>query len=227
MIVPLSSSLAATFGSLVRHHVATPAQPLSPPSPGITWVWAANGIWKRGVDRHLDALIRVHAAPVVPGLAYLLPHVRWSCYDRRLPVQLLHGILLHARKAAQVTTSGLALPIEQQYHIVYDREQRTLRATVPPQEASTARVRYAMPPGAVLLDLHSHHQMPSYFSSTDDRDDTGLSVSAVIGEIFMHPTICCRINVYGHRQRVPALALFDGLGPFVDTLEGHDDCVDD
>ena len=59
--------------------------------------------------------------------------------------------------------------------------------------------------------------MPPFFSATDDADDLGLSVSVVIGTIFTQPTIRCRLNVYGHRQAVPARMLFDQLGPFVDS----------
>ena len=43
---------------------------------------------------------------------------------------------------------------------------------------------------------------------------TGLSVSGVVGRIFEDPELLVRINVYGHRQQVPALSIFDSLGPF-------------
>jgi PRTRC genetic system protein A len=91
---------------------------------------------------------------------------------------------------------------------------------VPQQKASAARVRYEMPEGIVLADIHSHHQMPPFFSNTDDRDDTGLSVSCVIGHIYDAPQILCRVNVWGHRQVVPALTIFDDLGPFCDAYNG-------
>jgi hypothetical protein len=47
----------------------------------------------------------------------------------------------------------------------------------------------------------------------------------VIGRLFTRPEIACRLNVYGHRQRVPARLLFDGLGPFEETFFGGDDAA--
>jgi PRTRC genetic system protein A len=215
-------SLNQLQAALVRHAIATPAQPLPPAQPGITWIWAANGIFKRGVDVERDLLICVQPHTVaVPGLAALIPYVRYQRYQQRFPALLLSAILTHARRAFSETREHL---IEQQYHLVY--EQAMLRVRVPLQEASASRVSYQMPDdaGAILLDLHSHHHMAAYFSSTDDRDDQGLSVSAVIGRIDTRPEICMRLNVYGHHQTLPATVLFERIDPFADvhtTREGR------
>jgi len=212
------SDLAATFSSLVRRHIATPAAPLPAPQPGITWVWAANGIWKRGVTRDLDILIRVGDAMAVPGLAALLPHVRYRAWPKRLPGQLLAPLLADARRAGG-GDGAILRPIEKQYFLIWrDQDVRLIAPTG--QDASSARVSYAMPArGVVLCDIHSHHEMAAYFSATDDRDDTasGVSVSAVVGRIFTRPEIRVRLNVYGARLEVPAALVFDNLGPFVDA----------
>jgi len=203
------TALDTALASLVRHHIATPAQPLLEPAPPITWLWAANGIFKRGVNPQLDALIRVGDTPRVPGLASLLPHVRWSAVNGRLPGALLTPLLAHARRAG--SGEQVLQPIEQQYFIVADQGRLCVR--VPPQRSTQTRITYALIPGGgeLLLDVHSHHHMPAYFSGTDDRDDQGLSVSAVLGTIFTTPRIVCRVNVHGQRQPIPALSLFDSL----------------
>lgn len=220
MIATLPQPLSAA--ALLRHHVATPAAPLPAPQPGITWIFAANGLKKRGVDQRLDLLVHASGLPAVPGLASLMPHVRFAGVHRRLPSHFLSAALQHAQRCA--STDLVARPIEQQYLVV--REAARLRVLVPTQQATATQVRYQVPAGAqVLLDLHSHHDMPAYFSLTDDRDDTGLSVSAVIGRIFSEPTIVCRLNCYGARQLVPATLIFDGLGPFRDggsDADAHD-----
>lgn len=220
LLTPLPmNSLADMLASLVRYHIATHAAPLPEPTNGITWIWAANGIFKRACDATLDALILVQPlAQPTPGLAQLLPHVRWRQYPERLPGWLLTAILVHAKKAS-TGANDLVIPIEQQYHLVLDRGQVQVRT--PPQQAAPSFVRYEMPHGAVLLDLHSHHIMQAYFSATDDRDDQGLSVSAVIGRIFGPvPEIAVRVNLHGHRSTIPATLIFDGLGPFHDTYGG-------
>jgi PRTRC genetic system protein A len=217
------TDLAAIFAGLRCYHVATPAEPLPREAPGIAWIFAANGVWKRGVSETLSILLPVADyvdvagvdARTLPGLAPLMPGVRWRDYPHRIPGQLLAAMLAHARKAATTTPSGLLTPIEQQYHITH--EAGRLRVRVPPQDATAGRVRYELPDAPILLDLHSHHSMAAFFSGTDNRDDTGLGVSAVIGRIYDRPEIAVRLCCYGHTQRVPALTVFDGLGGCRDT----------
>lgn len=211
----------AAFDRLQRHHICTPAAPLPPAGAGITWLWAANGIFKRGQNQILEATICTGPAPIVPGLAQLLPSVRWLARSGRLPGALLGRLLENAQAA---TTGGpIARPTEKQYFYVL-RERRLALVAPPEQDAGPGHVRYQMPEqGDVLIDIHSHHGLPggAYFSPTDDHDDRGLSVSAVIGQIFTRPEIICRINVYGHRQIVPASMIFDSLGPFRDKGAPH------
>lgn len=212
------SDLSTVFASLVRYHVATQACPLPERAPaGITWVWAANGVYKRGVGADLDLLIRCGKAWQAPGLVQLLPHARWQRGPARLPGALLAPLLSDAQRAS--SGGVVALPIEKQYFFV---ERDGLRVVAPRiQDGSAGRVRYSMPlSGRILLDLHSHHAMHAYFSQTDDRDDTGLSVSAVIGQIYTCPTILVRLNVFGDHLEVPALTIFDSLGPFHDGYRG-------
>ncbi len=209
-----------SLSTLVRHHLATPAQPLPEATAGLTWIWAANGLFKRGVGADLDALIQVaNYVPrlVPPGLAPILTHVQWPTWPgRRIGGTLLAPLLASARHAVVNGT-----PIEKQFFIVAGAPG-ALRLIAPGgQRGTPGNVTYAMPAGErILVDIHSHHQMPPFFSATDDADDLGLSVSVVIGTIFTQPTIRCRLNVYGHRQAVPALLLFDALGPFVDSYGG-------
>lgn len=215
MLDTASIALAVAFQSLLRHHVATLADPLPPPSAGITWIWGRDGLYKRGSDPVRSVLVKAVNTPPTPGLAALLPGITWAGLSQRLPGQLLQGILIHARKASEETPSGLLRVIEQQYHITL--EDGRMRVRVPPQDASPAHVHYENPDAPVLLDLHSHHQLDAFFSETDNRDDTGLGVSAVIGRIFTRPKIICRLCCYGHTQVVPALTIFEHLGPFQDA----------
>jgi len=210
--------LAATFSSLTHHHIATPAAPLPEPRPGITWIVGANGVFKRGVSDQLELLAAVELFQrPIPGLAKLLPHVRWRCWPGRLDGRLLAPLLSDARQAMAGGT--IVRPVEKQFFFV---ERDGLRVVAPHVQTGTpASLRYTMPVrGTLLLDLHSHHSMRAYFSATDDRDDNGLSVSAVIGNIYTRPEIVTRLNVYGQHWPVPALMIFDQLGPFIDRYGG-------
>jgi PRTRC genetic system protein A len=220
------NDLAQVFTGLVRHHVVTQGnQTHQCARPGIDWLYAANGLFKRGSSPAIEIQARICAiAADVPGLCSLIPYIRWSDWPARLPGQLLSPLLADAQRAS--TSGTIAQPIEKQYFFVW---RDGVRVVAPQnQEASAARVRYAMPQsGTVLLDLHSHHRMPAFFSSTDDHDDSGLSVSAVIGQIYTRPEIAVRLNIYGHHCPVPALMVFDSLGPFTDRFgERHADLTD-
>jgi len=221
------NDLSAVFATLVRHHVATPTHPLPEARVGITWIWAQNGIFKRGVDSSFDILVCVGHAPRVSGLACLVPHARSTACSERIPGGLLEALLDHARRAGD--GGAIVRPIEQQYFITYRQGlSRPFRLAAPTQQASAVSVRYEMPKcGQRLLDLHSHHSMAAYFSATDDRDDTGLNISAVVGRIFDKPEITIRANVYGHHQRLPPLSLFDHLpAPLCEARARKDDDAD-
>lgn len=207
-----------TVAALVGHHIATPAQPLPAGDAPIVWIVAQNGTFKRGCSPDLELVIQADSIPSrVPGLAALLPSVRWSVLPPRPLGDLLGHLLDDARRA--VSDDVIARPVEKQYFIVW--RSNTARLIAPTaQQGTVSRLRYEMPQGEpVLCDIHSHHEMQAYFSGTDDRDDLGLSVSVVIGRIYSRPELLCRLNVYGHRQVVPASMVFGHLGPFHDAYE--------
>jgi hypothetical protein len=115
------------------------------------------------------------------------------------------------------------LNLEFMYHFRFDPGGRGWFVTRPEQERSGARVGYLnRDPGGVVLDLHSHHTMPAFFSSTDDRDERGGRFYAVMGRLERpRPELILRLGAYGHwLDNIPALTLFDELGPFVDTYAG-------
>ena len=217
---PTAPDLASIFGGLVRHHVARQGQAEPERQTGIDWIYAANGIWKRGISASVQLQGRASRLDVeIPGLARLMPYVHWPVWPRRLPGELLAPLLTDAQRAG--SAGAVATPIEKQYFFV---ERDGVRVVAPrAQEGTAASLRYTMPvAGTPLLDLHSHHAMRAYFSATDDRDDQGLSVSAVIGNIFERPEIVVRLNIYGLHCAAPALMVFDSLGPFVDRYYGGD-----
>ncbi|HWQ15568.1 MAG TPA: Mov34/MPN/PAD-1 family protein [Roseiflexaceae bacterium] len=209
------TALRAAFSGLHRYHIATPHTPLPDDAPGICWIFAANGVFKQGANAHLVARVCAEpfAAPI-PGLAELTPAVRWRDWpDAHLPgAALLPPVLEQAQATVSPLGANLGRPIELQLFVVLRDGMARL---IKPNQISTATwLRYRMPDGVLLCDLHSHHAMPAFFSGTDDGDDQGLGVSAVIGGIFTGPEIRTRINVYGVSQEVPATLVFDDLGPF-------------
>jgi PRTRC genetic system protein A len=72
-------------------------------------------------------------------------------------------------------------------------------------------------PDKVILDLHSHANLKSFFSSVDNTDETGFKLYGVLGKMDAMPQVLLRVGVYGYRAIVP----------WGDVFEGHLDGVDD
>jgi PRTRC genetic system protein A len=195
-------------------------QSLPRPQRLYDYVIAAQGIVKRVETRYssVDALVAplgehltglgLHPYPLLP-LRLKVP---------RIPEPLLLSTLADARSH---------LPREAMYHFRFE-PVTGWRVTQPRQDQTWARVGYSLAdPGGIVLDLHSHHTLPAFFSPTDDSDEQEGRFYAVIGRLDLPtPQLVLRLGLYGHwLSNVPALSLFEGLGPLVDTyLDDSDFC---
>jgi PRTRC genetic system protein A len=197
-----------TLPSPIAYHIYTGGVP---PAPNFySYLLAGNGVFKLARTPHLAVSI-----PVSPGrIAGLEPWragVRVTLGPPKIPAYWLCAVLAHARRVGP----GL----EQMYHFYYSQEQGW-RVAVPRQKASAGAVTYSGGDDpAIVLDLHSHHRMAAMFSATDNADEQGCRLYAVIGNIYRRPTIALRVGVYGDFARLPVWHIFEGRGPFTDTLE--------
>jgi PRTRC genetic system protein A len=174
---------------------------------GLLYRMAGNGLFKTA---------RVPAA----GLTVTVPVALAARPIRGLPaleptIDLAHGALPAAYIAAILAlfAATAALGVESHAAItVRDGAYRLVRREV--GAATGGRVRYRLHPGdgAVVLDIHSHHRLPPFFSATDDADDVGVAVYAVVGA-FGHPdgpAVRARLGALGHWWPVSLAALVDG-----------------
>ena len=81
---------------------------------------------------------------------------------------------------------------------------------VPVQDESDSSVVYEVG-DSVVLDIHSHAHMPAFFShQTDDKDETGLKLYAVVGRLNAAPVVKLRVGVYGYFHSLTWRDVFDG-----------------
>lgn len=77
-----------------------------------------------------------------------------------------------------------------------------------PEQVRTARSCRPLESGGshdrAILEIHSHHSMAAKFSETDDADETGFRLYAVIGRLPDAPEIRLRVGVYGQFWEIPA-----------------------
>ena len=128
----------------------------------------------------------------------------------RIPGRLLAETLAEARREIER---------EVMYHFKYDPGEGWT-VSRPAQEQSRVSVGYRYrDPDQIILDLHSHHRMPAFFSPTDDRDERGGRFYGVIGHLDREtPELALRLGLYGHwLYNVPAALLFEETGPLVEV----------
>jgi len=192
--------------SPVGYQVYRGGVPTCAPGQSYCYWLAGNGVWKLAERARLRALIPL--APCrVAGLPDLAPVVQ--VHPGRLAGTLLQAMLADARRLAA------AAPREVLYHVVFDGlRMRVLR---PQQRGSAATLAYmGGDSDEIVMDLHSHCEMGAFFSGTDDRDELGFRLYAVIGRIFDRlPELALRVGVYGDYWSAPFAMVFgDGAAGF-------------
>jgi PRTRC genetic system protein A len=206
------------FPNLVTHHVYDGC--FLPPfgAQAYQYILAGNGIFVRAETPFFTALMPI-AACSVRGLAPLKP--RFCLKVARIPEKLLRAALTDAGRARR-PDGGLN---EVLYQFLHHGNSVQLRR--PSQRASGATVVAAGNDDAnILCELHSHGNMSAFWSRTDDADEQGARVYAVIGRLDTAPEIRVRVGVYGHWQPLPVTAVFTGAGGFTDLYnEENDPCL--
>lgn len=171
------------------------------------YVFAENGVFLRA-RRDLMGVCMPIAPCMIRGLAPLTP-----CLDletSRVPKEMVNRMFAHACGAC-VRERGA---VEVLFHLCWNEDQKSWELAIPDQEATAVSVRpkQSGPNSSyerALIELHSHHRMRPYFSPTDDKDESGIRLYAVIGRICTRPTIRLRVGVYQHFWEIPATWVFD------------------
>lgn len=171
------------------------------------YIMAGNGVFVYARRPSLEVLIPVSTCKIV-GLPELTPQVNIA---QRVSAFLLSDVIYVSQ---QVFPSEALFWFnwvgEWSIHIP---EQQTTNTSVVPcdrhDEAGTS----------ALIDLHSHASFSPFFSPTDDKDEIGFRIYAVIGNIDHTPTMSVRVGVYSHYFNIPASTVFELPGGIQDIYE--------
>lgn len=112
----------------------------------------------------------------------------------KLPVPLIESFVAAGRERLPNEAAGV---------LIYSRSSGRLRlAMCDPERASPSRIRYRRPSMAgdetVAVDLHTHGRGPAFWSDEDDRDDQGIKVAGVFGQLDRpRPSACFRLVING------------------------------
>ncbi|MBV9357888.1 MAG: Mov34/MPN/PAD-1 family protein [Chloroflexi bacterium] len=148
----------------------------------------------------------------------------WQALVARARAALPHEVLL-AVVARPPAAGELLVAAAGLYTLVEPQLDEAGTGDWQPQRASAASVRATPIPDA-LLEVHSHHTLGAYFSTTDDRDETARRVYGVLGRLDRpNPEVAFRVatGCAPHAvEPVPFDQVFAGNpAPFRDlSLEG-------
>jgi len=196
------------FDNLVTYHIHR--RNLLPANDALVYqyILAGNGVFIRAETGFFAALLSI-APGAVRGLPSLQQQFRLKI--PRVSARLLDAALADARRARQ--PNGKLNESLYQFHY---RDQ-AVQVKKPPQSVTgvsvTAVARHAP---TLFCDLHSHGNMRAFWSGTDDADEQGALLYAVIGKVDNAPEIRLRVGVYGYWMSLPVTAVFDGDGGFID-----------
>jgi PRTRC genetic system protein A len=203
----------------INHIIAASGKDLRCPSQCLyEYVVGSNGVFVRAKRPGLEAMIPVSRCYPEPikGLEPLEPYVR---LQGKVPEKLVTQALLWSIQA---------LPNEALVWFGIDIASQNWTARRPEQYQRKMSVKPTDPfdefGATALIDLHSHNSMPPFFSTADDRDETGFRIYAVIGSIHPDgnepPAIRVRVGIYGHVWTLPAADVFN-LPPYLVDANIH------
>jgi PRTRC genetic system protein A len=196
------------FPNLVTYHVYDGCSLPPFETQSYQYILAGDGVFVRAETPFFSAIVPVVACSV-RGLAPLQP--KFGLKVARIPEKLLRAALTDARGARR-PGGGLN---EALYQFLHHGNRVQLRRPV--QRATVVTVLAAGNSDAnILCELHSHGNMRAFWSRTDDADEQGARIYAVIGRLETAPDIRVRVGVYGYRQPLPVTAVFTGGANFTD-----------
>jgi len=166
--------------------------------PGLfyDYVVAANGVFISAENPLIKATVRVAEASV-RGLRPMFTMVHLK--NGRIPGALYH-LAMSIFMADRHHEQYLAVAWDDAYHL-----------RVPQQIGDAASVHYEKVPNT-MLEFHSHGEMSAFFSGTDDQDEQGLCLYAVMGNLDrLIPDVEMRIGVYGYFDKLRPSEVFSDV----------------
>jgi PRTRC genetic system protein A len=181
------------------------------------YILAGNGIFLYAKRDDLEVLIPISQASIA-GLPPLEPFLNMP----RVPSILLHHVLEASKEN---------LPNEILFWFNLDRDRQVWSLDAPLQfcwPGSVFPMNAADPLGTkALIDLHSHALLGPFFSRTDNKDEQGFRIFAVIGNVNGKPLIRVRVGVYGNYWNIPADLVFELPREIRDAYYGKGEVIYD
>ena len=203
------------FSRIVTYHIHK-CDPL-PANDALAYqyVLAGNGVFVRAETRFFMALLPVTVC-TVRGLPPLCP--QFQLLVPRTPARLLDVVLADARLARRPDNGLNEVLYQFHHHGCTVQVKKPAQHTTPTSVATNVTTAVA-DAATIICDLHSHGTMRAFFSQTDNADEQGARLYAVIGRLDSAPEMRLRLGLYGYWLPLPLTAVFTNNGPFMDIYD--------
>jgi PRTRC genetic system protein A len=158
------------------------------------YIFASNGLFIEAENKLMEVRIPI-AYCDIRGLAPL-----------KVKINLTYGSI--PQRFFDLSLSMFLSDIEREQYIAVIGDAG-YHFYIPLQDKEGASVTYECG-DKVVLEMHSHHKMGAWFSGTDDKDETGLKVYGVVGNLDKTPIVRLRLGVYGYYMPLAWKEVFDG-----------------
>ena len=181
----------------------------------------AGGVYLSATREEFKVRFRIGACDV-RGLAEIEEGFEWNVPPA--PAELVDALLRKARSEALEDREVL-------FHLlVSDTSGWTV--LVPPQQQGRTHCKPLdsgpeSSHGRALIEVHSHHNMPAFFSATDDADEGGFRIYGVVGRVLEGPEIRVRVGCHGYFWEIPAdwvMELPQGMKDLAEESEDEEGC---
>ena len=175
-----------------------------------TYIMAGNGVFVYARRPGLEALILISMCKMAE-LPELTPQVNIS---QRVTAFQMAGVL-HVFQQVFPSEALFWFNWADEWSIHIPQQQTTKTSVVPCDPYNKAGT-------SALIDLHSHASFSPFFSPTDDQDERGFRIYAVIGNVDRTPRMSVRVGVYSHYFNIPASTVFELPDGIQDIYEQED-----
>jgi PRTRC genetic system protein A len=184
---------------LIKYILAeTEVLPAIDPTSLYEFIMAGNGVFLRARRTGLEAMIPISTCEI-RGLQPIEPYVRLEA--GKIPLVCTQAILVEFQSD---------LPNESLVWVrLENKKWKLIKPSQIADENSVHPVDPFDPAGiAALVDVHSHDTMEPFFSTQDDKDETGFRIFAVFGLLGTEPCVMARVGIYGYYWRLDAGDVF-------------------
>lgn len=183
------------------------------------YILGGNGLFLRAQRPELETII-----PVFHHKVYGLPTIK--PYLKLIPGLVPKEIVTEMWRRSVMATDTNGKGTEILFHLTAVNNRWQL---IQPEQIASPFSCQPSHDGAgssyltAAIECHSHNSMPAFFSATDDADEGGVRVYAVLGKIFSsQPEIAVRIGIYRNYFLIPAVWVFELPIFLKDVLETHE-----